>query len=107
MSFSCQPRSSHEIELQMNAVRPPRIVPSSNAFLMVPPFRLVRLRVVLAHGKNVSVGIFEPGDFVAAGSCPDAKFLVLNEWVFFEDDAAGGQPADERFDVLRFPTHDG
>jgi hypothetical protein len=41
---------------------------------------------MLADGENVSVRVFEPGDLVAARRSPDAAVLVLDEWVFFEDD---------------------
>src|ERR1700728_149563 len=37
MGFSCQPRSSQEILLQMKAVRPPRMAPSKRDFHIKPP----------------------------------------------------------------------
>jgi hypothetical protein len=34
---------------------------------------------VLADGKDVAVGVFEPGYFAAVGGGPDAEVLILGE----------------------------
>ena len=62
---------------------------------------------MLADGENVSVRIFEPGDFVATWRSPHAAFLVLDEWVFFEYDTPFGEQVDDAFDVGDFPAEDG
>ncbi len=62
---------------------------------------------MLTDAEDVSVWILEPGDLIASGCGPDAKFLVLNEGIFFKGDAARFEPGDESFDIPRFPTEDG
>ena len=50
---------------------------------------------MLADGKDVAVGVFEPGDLAAVGGGPDAEGLVLGEGILFRGDAAVAEPSGE------------
>src|SRR4029077_9622527 len=71
---------------------------------MRPPHYL-RLRV-LGDAEDVAVGVLEPGDLVTVGRGPDAEVAILNEGIFFADDAALIEPSDDGGDVLDFPAED-
>ena len=62
---------------------------------------------MLADREEIAVGIFEPGDFAAVGSGPDAEFLILGERKFFEGDAAIAKPFRGGGDVVDFPAKSG
>jgi len=64
---------------------------------------IIPLRV-LRYGEDVGVGIFEPRDFVAGRRCPDSEFLILDEGIFFERDAAFREPFCDRYDVADLPA---
>src|SRR5882762_2980208 len=58
-------------------------------------YRLGSLGRMLADGKDVAVGVFEPGDLAAVGGCPDAQVLVLGEGIFFRGHAAVAEPGGD------------
>src|SRR6266849_2225289 len=62
---------------------------------------------MLADGKDVAVGVFEPGYFAAVGGGPDAEVLVLSEGVFFRRDAPVAKPGGDGLDVFDLPSEDG
>src|SRR6266496_1303824 len=69
--------------------------------------RLAVISAVLAEREHVSVRILEPGDLGAAGRDPDAAFLVRDERVFLELDAARAQSVNRGLNVVHFPAKDG
>ena len=62
---------------------------------------------VLTYGKDVAVGIFEPGYLAAVGGGPDAEVLVLGEGILFRGDAAVPEPGGDGLDVFDLPAEDG
>jgi hypothetical protein len=48
--------------------------------------------LVLTHRENVAIRIFKPGDLITAGGSPDPEFVILDERVLFEHDAALVEP---------------
>jgi hypothetical protein len=62
---------------------------------------------MLADGENISVGIFEPGNFVAAGSRPDSCFFIIHPGIFLESDPALLKFGDFFFYVRNLPAEDG
>src|ERR1700680_1020014 len=60
-----------------------------------------RALMMLAHGKDVTIRVLEPGYFVAAGGGPDSQLAILNEGIFFECDALLLAPGDDRLDVRK------
>ena len=44
--------------------------------------------MMLAHGKDIAVGILEPTDFISVRRGPNSEVVILNERVLFEVDAA-------------------
>src|SRR5580704_5633566 len=113
--------------LQMNAVKPPRMVPSNRDFIIEPPERPAgrpaRCWIVprntefcklfcgrmgmLRDAQNVAVRVFEPGDSIACRRCPNTQVAILNERIFFDSYAAVPEPASNRLNILYFPTEDG
>src|ERR1700694_4057176 len=62
---------------------------------------------MLADGKDVAVGVFEPGDLAAIRGGPDAEGLVLGKGILFRGNAAVTEPGGDGFDVFDLPAEDG
>src|ERR1700735_3769098 len=80
IGFSCQPRTSQEMLLQMNAVKPPRMAPSISDFVIEPPERTV------CEGRRDARFSLETHDFAnyfEAGSacCEMPKMLPSGSFI--------------------------
>jgi hypothetical protein len=53
---------------------------------------------MLADGKHIAVGVFEPGNFVAVGCGPDSSFFVLDEGILLKRDAPLLKPGNDFLD---------
>src|SRR5467141_1643308 len=62
---------------------------------------------MLADGKDIAIGILEPGYLAAVGSGPDSEILVLGEGIFFRRNAVVPEPGGDGLDVFDLPAEDG
>src|SRR5882724_5382461 len=62
---------------------------------------------MLADGKDIAVGILEPGYLAAVGGGPDTEILVLGEGIFFRRNAVVPEPGGDGLDVVDLPAEDG
>ena len=62
---------------------------------------------MLADGKHVAIGIFEPRHLVSCWRGPNPELLILYEGIFFKHHAAAGEPRHHHFNILDFPAEDG
>src|SRR6267142_4809397 len=62
---------------------------------------------MLAYGKYIAIGIFEPGYLAAVGGGPNTEILVLGEGIFFGGNAVVPEPGGDRLDVFDLPAKDG
>lgn len=61
----------------------------------------------MGDGEGVAVGVFKPGDGVAAGGQPNAVGLLLEETEAEEGNSLPGELGYSGVDVVDFPTEDG
>src|ERR1700676_2199243 len=66
-----------------------------------------KFALVLAYAQHISVGGLEPSHFRAAGSAPDAEFVLFHPGITLELNSGGGESAHRRGDVGHVPPEDG
>src|SRR6267378_152379 len=62
---------------------------------------------MLTYGKDIAIGILEPGYLAAVESGPDTEILVLGEGIFFRRNAVVPEPGGDGLDVFDLPAEDG